>query len=61
MFRYSDYSHKKEIVHKVRIPTQSKSRPQYCRNCNAKNKNSALVCVQCEITLKRPPLRKKMR
>lgn len=61
MFRYSDYGHKKQVVHRVKLPTQAKSKIQYCRSCNAKNKDSAVVCIQCEITLKKPPLRRKMR
>lgn len=61
IFRKSDYASKKETVHRTKLPTQSKSKVQYCRNCNCKNKDSALVCIQCEITLKRPPMRRRMR
>lgn len=45
----------------VRLPTQYKSKVQYCRNCNCKNKDSAIVCVQCEVTLRKPPMRRKMK
>lgn len=61
MFRYSDYAHKKEVIHKVKLPTQAKSKVQYCRNCNCKNKDSAKVCSQCGVTLREPKLRRKMK
>jgi len=45
----------------VRLPTQYKSKKVFCRNCNCKNIESAKVCVQCEVTLRDPPLRRKMK
>lgn len=61
IFRISDYTVKKEVVHYTKLPTQAKSKVQFCRNCNCKNKDSAKVCSQCEITLREPKLRRKMR
>jgi len=61
LFRKEDFASKREIIHKTKLPTHFKSKPQFCRNCNAKNKDSALVCIQCGITLKLPKLRKRMR
>ncbi len=61
IFTKQDYSSKKETVHKTKLPTQSKSKIQYCRNCNCKNKDSAKVCTQCEVTLREPKLRRKMK
>lgn len=61
LFRYSDYTQKKERPKKTKLPTQAKSKVQYCRNCNCKNKDSAKTCTQCGITLKLPKLRRKMR
>ena len=61
LFKNSDYARKKEKVSKTKIPTQLKSQVQYCRNCNCKNKDSAKTCVQCEITLKEPKMRRRMR
>jgi len=61
IFHNSDYSRKKERVSKVKIPTQAKSKVKYCRNCNCKNKDSAKICVQCEITMRDPPMRRKMK
>ena len=46
---------------KVKIPQDMKSKVCYCRNCNAKNKDSAKICVQCTVTLKEPKMRRKMR
>lgn len=60
-FRISDYASKKETIHHTKLPTLNKSKVQYCRNCNCKNKDSAKVCVQCEVTLREPHLRRKMR
>jgi len=61
IFRVSDYASKKEIIHKVRLPTKAKSKVQYCRNCNRKNKDSAIMCSQCDVTLRLPKLRRKMK
>jgi len=58
LFRNSDYSKKKETVHKTRLPTQEKTTYGYCFNCNAKNKTSAKVCVQCEVTIRKLSKRK---
>lgn len=61
LFRYSDYYKKKETVHRTKLPTKTKSKVQYCRNCNCKNNNSAKVCTQCGVTLREPKLRRKMK
>jgi len=45
----------------VKLPTQYKSKKVFCRNCNRQNTESAKICVQCEVTLREPPLRRKMR
>ncbi len=57
----SDYTSKKETIHKTKLPTETKSKVKYCRSCNAKNKDSATMCSQCEITLRDPPLRRKIK
>jgi len=77
LFRKSDYekeSKKNKVVSprrashggirtgtKVRLPTQCKSKPVYCRNCNKQNTESAKICIQCEVTLRNPPLRRPMK
>jgi len=61
LFRNSDYSKKKEVVHKQKIPTQAKSKPVFCRNCNKQNTQTAKICTQCEMEIKEPKLRRKMR
>jgi len=61
IFRISDFASKKDVVHRVKLPTQAKSKVQYCRNCNCKNKDSAITCSQCEITLRLPKMRRKMK
>ncbi len=61
LFRNSDYARKKETLHKTKLPTQSKSKKVFCRNCNKQNSASARICVQCELEIKEPKLRKKMK
>jgi len=61
IFRASDYTSKKERVHKTKLPTKSKSLKVFCRNCNKQNTPTAKICIQCEVTLRDPPLRRKMR
>lgn len=51
LFRWSDYSRKKEPVKKTKLPTQSKTNYVYCRNCNCKNKTTNKICQQCEVSL----------
>lgn len=58
MFRYSDYKRKKETIHKTKLPTQSKTQYGYCFNCNAKNKTTAKICIQCEIVIHKLSKRK---
>lgn len=45
----------------VRLPTQYKSKKVYCRNCAKQNTESAKTCVQCEVTIRIPKLRKRPR
>lgn len=45
----------------VRLPTQYKSKKVFCRNCNRQNTESAKVCVQCNVTIKEPKRRRKMK
>lgn len=61
IFRISDYGRKKETIHRTRLPTLNKSKKVFCRNCNKQNSTSATVCVQCEVEIKEPKLRKKMK
>lgn len=61
IFRVGDYSRKKEVVHKTRLPTQDKSHKVFCRNCNCQNIPTAKICSQCEVTMSPKPMRKKMR
>lgn len=61
IFRISDYTVKKERVSKTKLPTQSKSKRVFCRNCNRQNPNSANVCSQCGVEMKEPRLRKRMK
>lgn len=77
LFRKSDYlneSKKNKVVSprranhggiktskQVRLPTQYKSKKVFCRNCNCQNTESAKICEQCEITIKIPKLRRKMK
>lgn len=63
LFRITDYKAKNQrvISKKTKIPTQTKSKKVFCRNCNCQNTESAKVCVQCEIEIKEPKLRRKMR
>ena len=61
LFRNSDYARKKEVVHRTKIPTQDKSKKVFCRNCNAQNTEAAKICIQCEVLIREPKLRKKMK
>jgi len=36
---------------KVKLPTQFKLKPCYCRNCGRKNSQTSKVCIQCEVEL----------
>jgi len=45
----------------VRLPTQLKSKVKYCRNCNCKNKDSAIICTQCDVTFRGKPVRRPMK
>lgn len=45
----------------IRLPTQYKSKKVFCRNCNRQNTESAKVCVQCNVTIKEPKRRRKMK
>lgn len=46
---------------KVKLPTQLKSKKVFCRNCNKQNTESAKTCVQCDVTIHEPKLRKRMK
>lgn len=61
LFRNSDYTRKKEPIKKTKLPTQAKSKKVFCRNCNKQNTEFAKVCIQCEITIREPKLRRKMK
>ena len=61
LFRNSDYKRKKKVIHKTKIPTQDKSKKVFCRNCNCQNTEAAKICIQCEVTIIEPKLRKKMK
>lgn len=61
LFRYSDYRKKKENPKKTKLPSKTKSKPVYCRNCNRQNSVTAKICIQCECEIKEPKLRRKMR
>lgn len=58
LFRWSDYGRKKEPIKKTKIPTASKTKYVYCRNCYCKNKDSAVICTQCDVSLKNASKRK---
>jgi len=45
----------------VRLPSNLKSKKVFCRNCNRQNTESAKICTQCEVTLREPKLRRKMK
>jgi len=45
----------------IRLPTQYKSKKVFCRNCNHHNTESAKMCVQCDVTIREPKLRRKMK
>ena len=63
LFKSGDFRQKKKTVYakKTQIPTQVKSKKVYCRNCNCQNTESAKTCIQCEITIKEPKMRRKMK
>ena len=61
IFKISDYASKKEVIHHTKLPTQTKSKKVFCRNCNKQNTESAKICTQCDVTIRIPKLRKKMR
>ena len=70
LFRWSDYNKKwknkppanqKNYMKKTKLPTTSKTKVQYCRNCNCKNPDGAKTCSQCEVVLREPKLRRKMK
>jgi len=61
LFRNSDYTGKKEPLKKTKLPTQSKSKKVFCRNCNCRNTESSKICIQCEVTIREPKLRRKMK
>ena len=77
LFRKSDYadiSNKNKVVNprrashggittskKAKIPSNLKSKKVFCRNCNKQNTESAKICIQCEVTLRKPPMRKPMK
>lgn len=51
LFSKSDYAREnkgKNTLKKIKLPTQSKTHYWFCRNCNCKNKDSDVVCRQCE-------------
>ncbi len=45
----------------VKLPSNLKSKKVFCRNCNCQNRESAKICVQCGVTIRKPKLRKRMR
>ena len=61
IFRYFDYASKKGVVRKTKLPTQTKSKKVFCRNCNRQNTESAKICSQCAVTIREPKLRRKMK
>jgi len=63
LFRTSDYTVKNQRVlsKKIKIPTQHKSKKVFCRNCNAQNTESVKMCIQCDVTIRLPKLRRKMK
>jgi len=63
IFRVSDYTAKNQKITstKIKLPTQTKSKPIFCRNCNAQNTPIAKICSQCECTMSSKPMRKKMK
>lgn len=60
LFRTGDLKAKNQTItsKKIRLPTQSKTVYGYCYNCNTKNKVSAKICTQCEITIHKLSKRK---
>lgn len=50
----------KNYMKKTKLPQDIKSLKVFCRNCNAQNTNSAVMCKQCDVTIREPKLRRKM-
>ena len=61
IFSKSDYARKKEPVHKTKLPTQDKSHKVFCRNCGKQNTESAKICIQCDVTIRIPKLRRPLK
>lgn len=46
---------------KTKLPSTEKSKKVFCRNCNQQNTESAIICSQCEVTIREPKMRRKMK
>ena len=42
----------------MKIPIANKTHFWFCRNCNAKNKESEIKCYQCEVPKPNNPMRR---
>ncbi len=63
LFTKKDYKVKNQTItsKKVKQPTQTKSHKVYCRNCGKQNTESAKMCIQCDVTIRIPKMRRKMK
>jgi len=63
IFRISDYTAKNQKITsiKTKLPTQTKSKPVFCRNCGKQNTETAKICTQCDVTIRIPKLRRRLR
>lgn len=63
LFRTSDFKSKNQkiISKKTKLPTQAKSHKVFCRNCNKQNTVIAKICSQCEVEIREPKLKRKMK
>lgn len=63
LFKIGDYKAKNQTItsKKIRLPTQVKSHKVFCRNCNCQNTPTAMICIQCEVTMSSKPMRRKMK
>lgn len=63
LFNTKDYKAKDQRVtsKKTKLPTQAKSHKVFCRNCGKQNTEAAKICIQCDVTIRIPKLRRKLR
>lgn len=57
IIKNNDYARENKVKNqkvyqtKIKLPTQFKLKPCYCRNCGKKNSQTNKICSQCEVVL----------